>query len=472
MQGVKRHRLRGVAAVLAVVVAVASFSLALPGAWARRTVADADTYLSVVAPLADDPAVQEALAREITTAVFEALDVQGKLTAVLTEKAPQLTFLAGPITSSVQGFVQDQVQQIVASDQFRQFWTEANRLIQPQVIAVLRGDSTVVQVQGDQVVLNYLPLVNQALQSASATISQLVGHQLTLPEITPDMIPAEAIQKLDSALGVTLPTDFGTLVVFNSDQLPKLQYAVNTARQGLYGLVALFFLSMAVAIWVSPRRRRTILQLAVAIAVVTVIERRIGISSVDSVVNIAKPENQAAVRAIAEAIIGWFLDYTRLFLLLALLTVVVALLTGPYGWVVAFRRGVADLARNAVHTDGSVEAGPTVDVGGGAPAAGARRDRRRGRRDPVAVRPDDRLVVPRRPDRRRVGVRRVARAPTARRGAGGRRLGGAGSRRHGRDHHPEAGAAHEVVGQVRAHVHAAEPGHGDDGDEPGLGPAG
>jgi hypothetical protein len=40
-----------------------------------------------------------------------------------------------------------------------------------------------------------------------------------------------------------------------------------------------------------------------------------------------------------------------------LLTVVVALLTGPYPWVVAFRRGVADLARNAVHTDGSVEAG-------------------------------------------------------------------------------------------------------------------
>ncbi len=359
MQGVKRHRLRGVAAVLAVVVAVASFSLALPGAWARRTVADADTYLSVVGPLADDPAVQEALAREITTAVFEALDVQGKLTTVLTEKAPQLTFLAGPITSSVQGFVQDQVQQIVASDQFQQFWTEANRLIQLQVIAVLRGDSTVVQVQGDRVVLNYLPLVNQALQAASATVSQLVGHSLTLPEITADTIPAEAIQKLNSALGVTLPSDFGTLVVFNSDQLPKLQYAVNTARQGLYGLVALFFLSMAVAIWVSPRRRRTILQLGVAIAVVTVIERRIGISSVDSVVNIAKPENQAAVRAIAEALVGWFLDYTRLFLLLALLTVVVALLTGPYGWVVAFRRGVADLARNAVHIDGSVEAGPT-----------------------------------------------------------------------------------------------------------------
>ena len=321
-------------------------------------------------------------------------------------------------------------------------------------------------------VLNYLPLVNQALQSASATISQLVGHQLTLPEITPDMIPAEAIQKLDSALGVTLPTDFGTLVVFNSDQLPKLQYAVNTARQGLFGLVALFFLSMVVAIVVSPRRRRTILQLAVAIAVVTVIERRLGISSVDSVVNIAKPENQAAVRAIAEALVGWFLDYTRLFLLLALLTVVVALLTGPYGWVVAFRRGVADLARNAVHTDGSVEAGPTstwvaahrlpVLVGIGVVAVGILWlfDLTIGWSFLVVL----------------IGAAlgfvawRVLRPPD--RGARGRRLGGAWPRRHGRDHHPEAGAAHEVVGQVRAHVHAAEPGHGDDRDEPGLGPAG
>ena len=238
MHGVKRHRLRGVAAVVAVVVAVASFSLALPGAWARRTVADADTYLSVVSPLADDPAVQEALAREITTAVFQALDVEGKLSAVLTEKAPQLSFLAGPITTSVQGFVQDQVQNIVASEQFQQFWVDANRLIQQQVIAVLRGDSTIVQLQGDNVVLNYLPLINQALQAASGTISQLIGHQLTLPEITPDMIPTEAIQKLDTALGVTLPTTFGTLVVFNSDQLPKLQYAINTARQGLFGLVA------------------------------------------------------------------------------------------------------------------------------------------------------------------------------------------------------------------------------------------
>src|SRR3990172_11562290 len=128
LEGVKRRRLRAVAAVVAVIVAVVSFSAALPGAWARRTIADTDTYVSVVGPLASDPAVQEALARQITTAVFEALDVQSKLTEALAERAPQLVFLAGPITSSVEGFVQDQGQAILASEQFQQFWNEANRL--------------------------------------------------------------------------------------------------------------------------------------------------------------------------------------------------------------------------------------------------------------------------------------------------------------------------------------------------------
>ena len=87
------------------------------------------------------------------------------------------------------------------------------------------------------------------------------------------------------------------------------------------------------------------------------IERRLGISSVDSVVNIAKPENQAAVRAIPRRSSGGSSTTPGSSCSLALLTVAIALLTGPYRWALAFRHGIADLARNTVHTDGSVEAG-------------------------------------------------------------------------------------------------------------------
>jgi hypothetical protein len=349
-QGIRHRRLRAIAAIVAVFFAAASFTAALPGAWARRTLTNTDTYLSVVGPLASDPAVQEALAREITTAVFTAVDVQGRLTEVLTEKAPQLVFLAGPITQSVQSFVQDQTQKILASDQFRTFWIDANRLVQQNLVAVLRGDTTVLQVQNGEVVLNYLPLVNQALQAVSGTLSSLLNRQIKLPEITPDTVPADAVAKLNAALGVTLPATFGSVVVYRSDVLSTVQNSVDLFRKGLIGLIALFLISVVVALTVSPHRRRTLLQLAVAVAVMTVVERRIGIASVGDLVAIARPENQAAVQSIANALLGWFLDYTVRFLWIAVITIVIALLTGPYPWAVWLRGAVVDVYHHTVQS--------------------------------------------------------------------------------------------------------------------------
>jgi hypothetical protein len=351
ISGDRRSTGRAVAAVVAVVFAVVSFSIALPGAWARRTITNTDTYISVVGPLASDPAVQEALARRITTSVFEAVDVQGKLTAVLTDKAPQLTFLAGPITQSVQQFVQDQVQKILASEQFQAFWEQANRIVQSELVAALRGDTTVLQVQNGQVVLNLLPLVNQALQAVSGTLSTLLNRPITLPTITPDMVPSEAIQRLESALGVTLPADFGTVVVYRSDVLGQVQDAVKLARDGLFILIGVFLVAVAAALAISPHRRRTLLQLAVAIAVATVIERRVGIASVNDVVGTVPAAGQAAARAVADALIGWFLDYTVRFLWIALVTIVIALLSGPYPWAIWFREAVDDVVHHALRSE-------------------------------------------------------------------------------------------------------------------------
>jgi hypothetical protein len=351
VSGVKRHRLRAVAAVVAVVVAVASFAVALPGAWARRTITDTETYLSVVDPLASDPAVQEALSRQITTAVFTALDVEQKVGDVLEKRAPQLTFLAGPITQSVQQFVQDQVQKVLASEQFQTVWDQANRVVQTQLVAVLRGDSDVLQVQNGQVVLNYLPIVNQVLAQLSGTLSTLLNRQITLPTITADTVPAEARDRLESALGVTLPDTFGSVVVYKTDVLTQVQDAVKIAQRALIAVLVLLVLALIVAIGVSPHRRRTILQLAVAIAVVTVIERRLAIGSVNDLVAQVPAENQAAARSVADALVQWFLQYSVVFLWLSLITIVVALLSGPYAWAVRFRAGVDDVVHHTLRSE-------------------------------------------------------------------------------------------------------------------------
>ncbi len=185
-----------------VVLTVLAFSAATPGVWARRTVYNEDRYLKVVGPLASQPAVQEALARQLTTSLFAAIDVQARIQVALSTRAPKLEFIAGPITNALQGFVQDQVQKIIASPQFQTFWVAANRQLHGQLIAVLNGSSTVLQIQGNQVVFNYLPLVNDSLQQLSGTLSGIIGHQITIPPITADTLPSQAIPMLETALGV------------------------------------------------------------------------------------------------------------------------------------------------------------------------------------------------------------------------------------------------------------------------------
>ena len=148
----KRMRLRRIGAVILVALTVLVFAAGVAGAWARRTVLDTDRYVATVGPLAEDPAVQEYLARTITNQIFLALDVQGRLESVLQERADRLVFLAGPITSSVQGFVQDQVDKVVSSEQFARLWTEVNRLAQESAVKLLQGDTTVLTIDRKSVV--------------------------------------------------------------------------------------------------------------------------------------------------------------------------------------------------------------------------------------------------------------------------------------------------------------------------------
>jgi hypothetical protein len=355
----RRRRLARVASTIFVVLAVLVFAVAIPGTWARRTLLDTDRYVGTVAPLARDPAVQEYLARTLTEQMFEALDVQERLSTSLEARAPRLAFLAGPIANGVEGFVRDRLQAILASEAFATIWEQANRFVHSQLIAALEGGGETVQVQNGAVVLNLLPLVNRGLQAMTALVTDLVGHPVSLPEISGDEVPAEAITRLESALGIDLPERFGTVVVYDSDELEAVQQGVDLASRLIVLLALLFVILVGAAVWISPRKRRTLLQLATALAVVLVVERRFAIAEGNAVVDSAKPENQAAARVVVDQVLGSLLRYTGWFLAIAAIVLVVALLSGPYPWARRTRGWVADLARG---TAGAVRGRETTDA--------------------------------------------------------------------------------------------------------------
>ena len=49
------------------------FTVSVPAVWSARTVLNTDRYVATVEPLADDPAVQQAIATRLTDEVFAAL---------------------------------------------------------------------------------------------------------------------------------------------------------------------------------------------------------------------------------------------------------------------------------------------------------------------------------------------------------------------------------------------------------------
>lgn len=340
----RRHFARVVSTIL-VILSVLVFAAAVPGTWARRTLLDTGRYVATVTPLASDPAVQEYVARTVTQQVFVALDVEQRLSDVLQERDPRLSFLAGPLSNGLRGFVQEKLQAIFASEAFATYWEQANRFVHAQLIATLEGGGETLEVQNGQVVLNLLPLVNEGLRSISTIVSDLIGRPVTLPDLSGDEVPSESIARVESALGVELPDRFGTIVVYDSQALSAVQDGVDLASRVIIVLVLLFLVFAAIALWVSPRKRRTLVQLSASIAVVLVIERRLAIAQSDALIEQAKPENRAAANAVIDQVLASLLRYTGWLLAIAFVVLVVTLVSGPYPWAVRLRSFVADLVR-------------------------------------------------------------------------------------------------------------------------------
>jgi hypothetical protein len=341
----KRHRMRRIFTPILVALSIVVFTVTVPAVWGARTVLNTDRYVATVGPLAADPAVQASIATKLTDQVFLALDVEGKLSEILGSIGERATVLAAPIATAVRGFVQDQVLKVVQSDAFQTFWVEANRFVHTQVLAILRGEGETVSAVEGKVLLNLLPLVNLALGSIERVATDLVGRDVTLPTIEEGEAPNESITKLEQALGVDLPDSYGQIVVYDSEDLEALQQALNPLERLLVLLLILIPVLVGASLLVSTRRRRTLIQLAAGAAVGLVVVRRIAIIARDNLFDRVDLETFPSVRVLTNELMESLFRTTAILLAIVLLTLLIALITGPYPWAVTVRGWVRDGAR-------------------------------------------------------------------------------------------------------------------------------
>ena len=348
----RRRRIRGIAAGVLVVLTSVAVLAAVLGVWAQRTLASEDRFVALVAPLAEDPAVTDALAVRLTDELFVALDVQARVESAL-EAIPNLPpaaeFLAGPITSGAQNAVEDGVMNFLASDDFADLWTDVVRVAHTKVVALLNGDYDElpnVDVNGGEVQLNLVSMVAAVIQRLAQQGVDALGIDVTVPSVPADLDASDAIDQLGSALGVSLPADFGQVTIMSADELGGYQDTVRTIKRLVWLLVALSLVLLAVTIAVAPDRRRIVIWLAVGIAVVLLLGgvflRRIESRVVDG---ITRPGAKAAVQDIFDEVQSSLRGAGLGVALVALAAGIAAYLLGRPPWferTVAWARSVGD----------------------------------------------------------------------------------------------------------------------------------
>ncbi|MEU6963294.1 hypothetical protein [Streptomyces chrestomyceticus] len=354
---------RLVAAVVIALVAVLTVT-SVVGVWGARTALDTDRWVATVGRLPEDPAVNKAVSAYLTDEIFDQLDVERRLSEAL---PPRASFVAGPVTGAVHGYLRDTVTKLLNTEQFQDLWRSANRFAHDRITAVLEGRSEGVRVQGDTVTLNLLPLVNNLLNALEDRLPTLFGKRLDLPTLSSGEVPPGLRDRIGKALGVSLPADFAQIKLYDRETLGQVQQAVVLFKRGLVGLVLAVPLLLGLALWVSPNRRRTLLQLGLWLVV--------GVTALSAVLRAVRDQLLAqvssgvyrdGVRNALWTVFTTLRDRGDLLLWLGVALALVMYLVGPGRLPAGLRRQTSRGARATGRF--AVRAGRKVSTGSGAHA--------------------------------------------------------------------------------------------------------
>jgi hypothetical protein len=352
--------------VLAVLTCLATL-LSVVAVWTHQTLFDTDAWMEVVGPLADDPAITDAVGVALTDQLFQVVDVEQYAAEALPDQA---AFLAGPLSNAVQGFVRDGVQQLLQTDQFKQIWDRANRLTHDAAVSLLRGEPVMgFTVTDGTVTLNLLPLLSRAMAFINEKAPRLFGDR-PIPEITQETPVDQARAELSTALGRPLPEGFGVFTVLKSDQLASAQRLVSLFDRLVYVIIGLTVVLLVATLWLATNRRRTLLVLGLGIALAMVIGNALVSALQDQIIGlVGDPTRRAAAETTIANLVSSLRVITTTLVWAGLAVVIAAFLAGDSRVAVGVRRAVSSGAQRArttgaavVGRDGAAGAGPALPI--------------------------------------------------------------------------------------------------------------
>jgi hypothetical protein len=325
----RRERGRRGSVVLLLVLGCGLTALSVLAIWLRVTLLNTDRYVETVAPIAAQPAVQDAVADKLETAIYSRIDFASLAREVLPERAD---VMAPVIQTGVQSFISARITEFTRSQRFQNVWVDANRRAHTRIVGLLEGGrSGRLVLDQDTVYLDLSPAVDRiktALQERGLT-------------------------RIAAAIP---PSVDGQIKLVQSEGLVSAQRGVRLLKGVAIVLPVLAVLCLAGAVFLSRPRRRGLLHVAIGVALamlLMVAALAIARSAyLDALGSGAFPRDAAS--SIFDTLVTFLRDGLRVVLIAALLLALVSFLFGlPLGalWsrvVTDSRRRWFALHRNAL----------------------------------------------------------------------------------------------------------------------------
>lgn len=229
-----------------IVLGVLLFTLAISASWLSHTIMDEDRWVATVAPLAQDPAIQDYVATEASSRFLKAVDVESYVKQALSPLPSETRgLLATPITDGVQNFAKDSAFRFARSPQFPQLWVSMNRLAHKAFIASIN-------------------------QTSGGTVSNKNGKVTLNVGSLIDEVKAEMTKKgLGFVNAIPLPVADRTVTLIDSPELGRLSAMIRILHDDAFILPALAVTFLAAGVALAPNRRKAVLWMGVGMVIVT-----------------------------------------------------------------------------------------------------------------------------------------------------------------------------------------------------------
>ena len=350
----KRHRAprtRKISAWVLVVLASLLIPVSVISVWAIRTVTNTDQYVATMAPLARNPVIVDHLASKATDELFSTHIVQNKVTAALPEKAKPIVT---PIVNQVHNYVYGLALQVFQSPKFGQLWDTLNRHTHDAVIDILTGKQSPLTKKlekGGGIVVNVTPALNNLIDKANARGVTLFN-------------PLEPILSKGDSLGVT---------VVSKSQVSKFTGPFNLIIKLKWVVPVVALVLGILGILIALDHRKTLLRLAVGVALVTLLLLAgLSLGRITFINQAGHTFNRDVAASVWDTLLRFLKTDLRWMLLVSILFALGAWLAGPARYAVWIRSTCAKGARWVAAQAHEVTAGA------GRAAAGSDRARRSG----------------------------------------------------------------------------------------------